>query len=107
MYNFKVFTSLARQVYIAERLAPPTQLSSWTTAYAKIWSRATSAGWYRQIMANGEWVKIGVYVSAVLVRWCKGRRLMHGRRQGLEAYGIFKIGEIIGRRNLVGYKLKE
>lgn len=27
--------------------------------------------------------------------------------QGLEAYGIFKIGEIIGRRNLVGYKLKE
>lgn len=27
--------------------------------------------------------------------------------QGLEAYGIFKIGEIIGRRNLVGYKLQE
>jgi F-type H+-transporting ATPase subunit g len=30
-----------------------------------------------------------------------------GVLQGLEAYGIFKIGEIIGRRNLVGYKLKE
>ncbi|KAJ9102939.1 hypothetical protein QFC19_004495 [Naganishia cerealis] len=26
---------------------------------------------------------------------------------GLEAYGIFKVGEIIGRRNLVGYKLEE
>jgi F-type H+-transporting ATPase subunit g len=25
----------------------------------------------------------------------------------LEAYGIFSIGEIIGRRNLVGYNLKE
>jgi hypothetical protein len=27
--------------------------------------------------------------------------------QGLEAYGLFKIGEIIGRRNLVGYKVQE
>lgn len=27
--------------------------------------------------------------------------------QALEAYGIFKLGEIVGRRNLVGYKLKE
>lgn len=31
----------------------------------------------------------------------------HPLYQGLEAYGIFKIGEIIGRRNLVGYKLEE
>jgi hypothetical protein len=27
--------------------------------------------------------------------------------QAVEAYGIFKLGEILGRRNLVGYKLKE
>jgi hypothetical protein len=27
--------------------------------------------------------------------------------QALEAYGIFSIGEIIGRRNLVGYSLTE
>lgn len=32
---------------------------------------------------------------------------LHRKPQGLEAYGIFKIGEIIGRRNLVGYKLQE
>ncbi len=63
VYNLKVAGSLARQVYLAEKLAPPTHLSSWTTAYAKIWSRATSASWYRQIMANGEWVKIGIYVG--------------------------------------------
>lgn len=31
----------------------------------------------------------------------------HLSQQGLEAYGIFKLGEIIGRRNLVGYNLKE
>jgi hypothetical protein len=29
------------------------------------------------------------------------------RLQGLEAYGIFKLGEIIGRRNLVGYKIRD
>jgi hypothetical protein len=28
-------------------------------------------------------------------------------QQAVEAYGIFCLGEIIGRRNLVGYKLKE
>ena len=28
-------------------------------------------------------------------------------RQAVEAYGIFSLGEIIGRRNLVGYKLKD
>jgi F-type H+-transporting ATPase subunit g len=65
MYNFKVFTSLCRQVYIAERLAPPTNLSAWTTAYAKIWSRATSAAWYKTIAQNGEWAKVGIYVSLV------------------------------------------
>jgi hypothetical protein len=27
--------------------------------------------------------------------------------QAIEAYGIFSLGEIIGRRNLVGYKLKD
>jgi len=28
-------------------------------------------------------------------------------RQAVEAYGIFSIGEMIGRRNVVGYKLKD
>jgi hypothetical protein len=27
--------------------------------------------------------------------------------QAVEAYGIFSIGEMIGRRNVVGYKLKD
>ena len=27
--------------------------------------------------------------------------------QGVEAYGIYKIGEIIGRRHLVGYKVND
>jgi len=28
-------------------------------------------------------------------------------KQTVEAYGIFSIGEMIGRRNIVGYKLKD
>jgi hypothetical protein len=63
VYNWKVFTSLCRQVYIAEKLAPPTSLSTWIHAYAKIWSRATSPAYYRQIAQSGEWSKVAVYVS--------------------------------------------
>lgn len=63
VYNWKVFTSLCRQVYIAEKLAPPTSLSTWVHAYAKIWSRATSPAYYRQIAQSGEWSKVAVYVS--------------------------------------------
>lgn len=66
VYNWKVFTSLCRQVYIAEKLAPPTSLSTWIHAYAKIWSRATSPAYYRQIAQSGEWSKVAVYVSHIL-----------------------------------------
>jgi hypothetical protein len=73
VYNFKVFTSLCRQVYIAEKLAPPTNLSSWATAYAKIWSRATNPQWYRTIAQNGEWAKVGIYVGFNLrvIEWLR------------------------------------
>ncbi|KAJ9115641.1 hypothetical protein QFC20_000968 [Naganishia adeliensis] len=143
VYNWKVFTSLCRQVYIAEKLAPPTSLSTWIHAYAKIWSRATSPAYYRQIAQSGEWSKVAVYVSHILgvrvgVRRGSQRRdhgshwgeaqdgeegdvmvnteavpgaaregTLNAVQLGLEAYGIFKIGEIIGRRNIVGYKLEE
>ncbi|KAG7531625.1 hypothetical protein FFLO_04209 [Filobasidium floriforme] len=87
VYNFKVLASLARQVYIAEKMAPPTNLSAYVNSYANIWSNAVSPNFWKGLAQNGQWAKVGVV--------------------GLEAYGIFKIGEIIGRRNLVGYKLQE
>ncbi|KAL1405088.1 hypothetical protein Q8F55_008711 [Vanrija albida] len=86
-YNWNVFTSLVRQVYKAEKLAPPTHLSQWATAYANIWARASSPAWWRSALESGEWAKVAI--------------------AAVEAYGIFKIGEIIGRRHLVGYKIKE
>ncbi|KAK4683774.1 F-type H+-transporting ATPase subunit g, partial [Tremellales sp. Uapishka_1] len=87
VYNSKVFASICRQVYKTEKLAPPVHLSQWTSAYSSIYSRAVNINWWRETVRSGAWV--GVAVVAV------------------EAYGIFKIGEILGRRNLIGYKLKE
>jgi F-type H+-transporting ATPase subunit g len=83
-YNWNVFTSLCRQVYQAEKLAPPTQLSQWASAYSQIFSAASSPAFWQKAMSNGQAAKIAV--------------------AGVEAYGLYKIGEIIGRRNLVGYK---
>ncbi|GMK60077.1 hypothetical protein CspeluHIS016_0902940 [Cutaneotrichosporon spelunceum] len=83
-YNWNVFKSLWRQVYQAEKLAPPTSLSQWASAYSQIFSAAASPAFWQKAVSNGQAAKIAV--------------------AGVEAYGIYKIGEIIGRRNLVGYK---
>ncbi|KAK8865683.1 hypothetical protein IAR55_000828 [Kwoniella newhampshirensis] len=87
VYNAKVVSSLAKQVYKAEKLAPPLELSTWARAYSQIYSRAANVGFWKETLRTGAWAGLGV--------------------AALEAYGIFSIGEIIGRRHLVGYKLKE
>ncbi|KIJ62996.1 hypothetical protein HYDPIDRAFT_157206 [Hydnomerulius pinastri MD-312] len=85
IYNAQVARELLKQIYIAERLQPPTSLGTVTGAYSTLFSRASSPAYWRGILANGEWAKVGIYA--------------------VEAYGIFKIGEILGRRSLVGYNL--
>ncbi|KZS92568.1 hypothetical protein SISNIDRAFT_412381 [Sistotremastrum niveocremeum HHB9708] len=85
LYNLSVARELLKQVYLAERLQPPTSLSTIQSAYSTLWSRARSLGYWQEIARSGEWARVAVY--------------------GVEAYGIFKIGEILGRRSLVGYKL--
>ncbi|KII84325.1 hypothetical protein PLICRDRAFT_167855 [Plicaturopsis crispa FD-325 SS-3] len=85
VYNLKVARELAKQVYLAERLQPPADLPTIKSAYSTLWSRAKNPSYWREIARNGEWAKVAIY--------------------GVEAYGIFKIGEIIGRRHLVGYEL--
>ncbi|KAF9049098.1 mitochondrial ATP synthase g subunit-domain-containing protein [Panaeolus papilionaceus] len=84
VYNFAVVKELVKQVYVAEGLKPPT-LSAVRAAYAEIWTQLTTAGFARRITQNGEWAQVGIY--------------------GLQAYGIYKIGEIIGRRSIVGYNI--
>jgi len=84
-YNFAVAREILKQVYVAERLQPPTSLSAIQNAYSTIWARASNPSYWRGVLQSGEWMKLSVYA--------------------LEAYGIFKIGEIVGRRSLVGYNL--
>ena len=84
-YNLSVAGSIAKQVYVAESLAPPTSLHTITSAYRQLWSKATDRSYWSQLLTNGDWKKLAIYA--------------------VEAYGIFTIGEMIGRRSLVGYKI--
>jgi len=85
LYNFEVFREILKQVYVAERLKPPTTMAEISSAYSTLFANARNLQYWRGIAQSGEWAKVLVY--------------------GAEAYGIFKIGEMIGRRSLVGYKL--
>lgn len=76
VYNFQVFTSLCRQVYVAEKLAPPTSLATWAGAYARIWSRASSPQWWREVASSGQWVQLGIYVSPSPAFVSKGYKRM-------------------------------
>lgn len=127
VYNSKVFAAICRQVYKAEKLAPPTQLATWANAYSYIWARATNVGWWRNILKTGGWVGLGIGVSSghgyVIIDFADQGLLLSAllsyfsrtislvrllsTPQAVEAYGIFTIGEMIGRRNVVGYKLKD
>ncbi|SJL03672.1 related to ATP20-subunit G of mitochondrial F1F0-ATP Synthase [Armillaria ostoyae] len=64
VYNFAVVRSLAKQVYVAESLAPPKSVAEVKAAYREIWESALK---WRQL----NYAKVGVYA--------------------LEAYGIFKV----------------
>jgi len=86
LYNLAVTRELFKQVYIRESLTPPTSLSTYTATYRSLFERLASSGYWRSVLESGEWVKIGVY--------------------GLEAYFIFHIGEMIGRRGIFGYKIE-
>lgn len=92
MYNLRVAGSLAKQVYISEKLAPPTQLSTWVNAYREMFANVSSPHWWTQTLPGGQWRRVALY--------------------GVEAVGIFAIGEIvcelltqIGKRSLIGYKI--
>ncbi|KAI9634531.1 uncharacterized protein MKK02DRAFT_16995 [Dioszegia hungarica] len=87
VFSVKTFASMFKQVFKAEKLSFPTDLNTWVHTYAQIWSRATSGKWWTQTVKTGAWAGLGI--------------------ASIEAYGIFCLGEIIGRRNIVGYKVKD
>ncbi len=84
-YNSQVFLNVLKTVYKRENLAPPTSLPQITSAYRTLFDRAKSIPYWQDLYRTGEYKKVAV--------------------GAVEVYGIFKIGEILGRRSLVGYKL--
>ena len=71
IYNLSVTRELLKQVYITERLRPPTSLSTIQSAYSTLWARASNPVYWRESARNGELARVGVYA--------------------VEAYGIFKV----------------
>ncbi|KZV77497.1 hypothetical protein PENSPDRAFT_620979 [Peniophora sp. CONT] len=84
-YNLQVAKEVLKHIYVAERLQVPS-VAEFKSAYSLFAQRAANPAYLRSLFSSGEWATVGIY--------------------GLEAYGIYKIGEIIGRRSLVGYNVQ-
>ncbi|KAG9013871.1 hypothetical protein FRB93_000252 [Tulasnella sp. JGI-2019a] len=85
-YNSQVFLHLLKTVYKRENLAPPTSLHQVTSAYRTMFDRAKSLPYWQDLYASGEYKKVAISAA--------------------EVYGIFKLGEIVGRRSLIGYNVE-
>ncbi|MBW0516802.1 hypothetical protein O181_056517 [Austropuccinia psidii MF-1] len=83
-YNYQFVKEVLKQVYIKENLAPP-RLKQIQTSYLEIFKNLSSLNFWKKNLESGDWKRLSVY--------------------GIEAVGLFSIGEMIGRRHLVGYKL--
>ncbi|KAG0148240.1 hypothetical protein CROQUDRAFT_670047 [Cronartium quercuum f. sp. fusiforme G11] len=83
-YNLAFTKELLKQVYIKEKLTPPGP-DQIKFAYSELIQNLKSLNFWKKLIETGEWKRITVY--------------------GIEAVGLFSIGEMIGRRHIVGYKL--
>ncbi|RIB07800.1 mitochondrial ATP synthase g subunit-domain-containing protein [Gigaspora rosea] len=80
IYNALVIKELAKEVYIKEGLRPPTM-----SEISQVWSNLQSFG-------LKDLKEIGLRDAARIVI------------RSVEVFGFFAIGEMIGRRSLIGYK---
>ncbi|KAF5327478.1 hypothetical protein D9619_005135 [Psilocybe cf. subviscida] len=85
VYNLSVTKEVLKQIYVKEGMSPPS-LDAVRAAYSSLWAQVSNPQILGHLVKSGEIARVGIY--------------------GLQAYGIFKIGEIVGRQSLVGYKLK-
>ena len=90
VYYGKVTAELSKQVYSKEKLQPPT-LQDFKTVYSQIWKcgleRVTSPKAAANCISSAPmdvYLKCGAY--------------------GIQILGCFALGEVIGRRKLVGYR---
>ncbi|KAH9010079.1 hypothetical protein EDB83DRAFT_2451548 [Lactarius deliciosus] len=85
-YNLSVAREVLKHVYTRSGCSRPRRSARCLGRMGRCGGRARSVAYWRQVVASGEWARLGVYA--------------------VEAYGIFKIGEIVGRRSLVGYNVQ-
>ncbi|ORY72387.1 hypothetical protein BCR35DRAFT_307658 [Leucosporidium creatinivorum] len=76
-YNAAVAKELVKQVYVAEKMSPPS-VSQFTYTYSQFFNNAKNPSFWQKLYTSGEWKRVAIYA--------------------VEAYGVFKIGEMIGRR---------
>lgn len=67
IYNAKLVAALGKQVYIAEKLAPPTSLGEVVGGWATLWSRAKNVNYWAGLGKSGEWKTVAVYVSSAVL----------------------------------------
>ncbi|KAG0228200.1 hypothetical protein BGW41_003519 [Actinomortierella wolfii] len=87
IYNAKVAGQIAKQVYIKEGMAPPSgaQIEAAKASVLNFAKSARSANTWKNI-SKEQYLKAGLVAA--------------------EAYAFFLVGEIVGRRNFVGYDVK-
>ncbi|KAG4302113.1 hypothetical protein PCANB_001655 [Pneumocystis canis] len=81
-YNIQVAQELIKQVWTQEKLRPPS-FSEIERTY-RTFPQYLNISYFRSL-SQEELIRLGIYL--------------------IEAYGFFKLGEIIGRRHLIGYKI--
>ncbi|KAG0197612.1 hypothetical protein BGX28_008878 [Mortierella sp. GBA30] len=87
LYNAKVAGQIAKQVYVREGMAPPSAAQIETAK-----DRALKFIWDARSINTWKNISKDQYMKAGLV--------------AVEAYAFFMVGEIVGRRSLVGYDVK-
>lgn len=115
VYNAEVARELLKQVYIAERLQPPTSFATVTDAYTVLWGRAKNPQYWRDLLTTGQWARVAVYAVEAYTIFKVSPLNFHGFLRvfrcffcPLALYANWsreQVGEIIGRRHLIGYKL--
>ncbi|CAM9017539.1 hypothetical protein WICANDRAFT_28580 [Wickerhamomyces anomalus NRRL Y-366-8] len=89
IYWSKVTGELAKQVYLKEKLSPPS-IADFQSVYQKLYKQA---------------LELSTKPKEVLT-FAKGLNkndLLNYGAIGVQIVGLFSLGEIIGRRQLVGY----
>jgi hypothetical protein len=59
MHGLAVTREVAKQVYVAEKLAPPAP-SEFAPAWRDIYEKASSHSWWEKTLTDGSWVTIAV-----------------------------------------------